>query len=339
MVRVVGPALEKLWGEPGWGAAVLFAIAQNLVLELALLPGEVYFEYFHEHAYGLSGYSALGYVWDTVKGTALNAAALAMLAFGLFGLARRVRRWWLLLGAAVGALLLVSAALDSYRSRLFFEQAPLPPGELRTRIVGLLAKAGIEFSDIRVEKTSRASKKLDAYFAGQGPTRAVVLNDVLLEKLSTEEILAAVAHEAGHVREPRWPGRLAAVAGGFALLFLIHQVLAWAARRRLYGSERYGDIRVLPLIGIVYFLVMFPVTPISHAFSRERERKADAFGIALTGNPAAFRSMLVKAARVNKMDPEPPRWFVLLHYGHPPIGERIADAEAAEKRLSVGGPP
>jgi STE24 endopeptidase len=35
--------------------------------------------------------------------------------------------------------------------------------------------------------------------------------------------------------------------------------------------------------------------------------------------------MLVKAARVNKMDPEPPRWVVLKGMSHPPIGERLAD--------------
>jgi STE24 endopeptidase len=35
--------------------------------------------------------------------------------------------------------------------------------------------------------------------------------------------------------------------------------------------------------------------------------------------------MLVKAARVNKMDPVPPRWIVIKGLTHPPIGERIAD--------------
>ena len=35
--------------------------------------------------------------------------------------------------------------------------------------------------------------------------------------------------------------------------------------------------------------------------------------------------MLVKAARVNKMDPEPPRWIVIKGLSHPPIGERISD--------------
>jgi len=41
----------------------------------------------------------------------------------------------------------------------------------------------------------------------------------------------------------------------------------------------------------------------------------------------AFRAMLVKAARTNKMDPDPPRWAVLHGMSHPPIGERIAALE------------
>ena len=61
-------------------------------------------------------------------------------------------------------------------------------------------------------------------------------------------------------------------------------------------------------------------------FSREgeRERAADRYALELTQDPAAFRRMLVKAARVNKMDPEPPRWAVLKGYSHPPLGERLA---------------
>jgi STE24 endopeptidase len=33
--------------------------------------------------------------------------------------------------------------------------------------------------------------------------------------------------------------------------------------------------------------------------------------------------MLVKAARINKMDPQPP-WWVEFEFSHPPIAERIA---------------
>jgi STE24 endopeptidase len=37
--------------------------------------------------------------------------------------------------------------------------------------------------------------------------------------------------------------------------------------------------------------------------------------------------MLRKAARVNKMDPSPPRWVVLRSWSHPPIMDRLAALE------------
>ncbi|MET0403246.1 MAG: peptidase M48, partial [Cystobacter sp.] len=50
----------------------------------------------------------------------------------------------------------------------------------------------------------------------------------------------------------------------------------------------------------------------------------DRYALALTQDPAAFRRMLVKAARVNKMDPDPPRWGGIKGHSHPPVSERLA---------------
>jgi STE24 endopeptidase len=188
----------------------------------------------------------------------------------------------------------------------------------------LMERAGIPFADVRVEETSVASRRVQAYFAGQGPTRTIVLNDVILKELSEEEILAAVAHEAGHVHEPKWPGRIASSLMLLALLFAIDRLLRVSAARGWFGTTRFADIRTLPLLSLLVFFVFLLGRPVAGAFSREREREADRYALRLTGDVESFRRMLVKAARVNKMDPEPPRWVVLKGMSHPPIGERLA---------------
>lgn len=322
--RVILQALDRIWGEPGWGAALLFALFVDFFIEAVHLPEDIYFDYVLEHRYGMSAYTPLRYAWDGLKGLAVSSTATAMLVLGLYGLARRVKRWWLVLGIPSALLLLVASALDPYRGQLYFEQRPLEPGPLRERITALMARAHVSFEDVRVEETSVASKRLQAYFAGQGPTRAIVLNDVIVKELTSEEILAAVAHEAGHVHEPKWPGRIAASLALIALLYLIDQLLRLAARRGWFGATRFADIRTLPLLWLLSFLVFFLSAPVSAAFSRERERAADRYALALTQDPAAFRRMLVKAARVNKMDPDPPRWAVLKGHSHPPVSERLA---------------
>ncbi|QSQ13486.1 M48 family metalloprotease [Myxococcus landrumensis] len=323
--RAFFQAMDRLWGEPGWGAAVIFALMTDLFVKLIYAPVDIWFAYTLEHRHGMSNYTPAAFAWDLFKGHLMGAFAIAALVIGMYGLARRTRHWWWVLGVPVAMLMLVSAALDPYRSRLYFEQQPLPPGTLRTRITELMTQADIPFSDVLVEKTSVASRRLQAYFAGQGPTRTIVLNDVIIQELSEEEVLAAVAHEAGHIHEPKWPGRIASSLALVALLFAIDRLLRRASARGWFGTTRFADIRTLPLLSLILFVVSLVGGPIAGTFSREREREADRFGLQLTHDTDAFRRMLVKAARVNKMDPEPPRWVVLKGMSHPPIAERLAN--------------
>jgi STE24 endopeptidase len=317
--------MDKMWGEPGWGTAVFFALCVDLSFKIALLPLNIYFDYIREHLYGMSNETPLTYTIDVLKGTAADAVSTSALVLGLYGLARFLpRRWWLVLGVPVSLVMLVSSAIDPYRGRMFYEQAPLEAGSLRTRITELMARANVTFADVVVEKTSVSSKRLQAYFAGQGPTRTIVLNDVILQSLTEDEILAAVAHEAGHADESKWPGRIGSSIAMVAFLFAVHQILRLAAARGWFGTTRFADIRTLPLLWLLLFVVMTSSAPISAANSREREREADRYALRLTHDPTTFRRMLVKATRVNKIDPEPPRWIVIKGMTHPPMGERIA---------------
>ncbi|MBL8955667.1 MAG: M48 family metalloprotease [Myxococcaceae bacterium] len=335
-VKPPSKVLAKVWLGDGWAAALLFSLAYFALMTLTALPVDVWFQ-LHEHAFGLSKYTPATYAIDYGKNLVLSIGAFSALTFGLFGLARRVRSWWVLLGAVGALVLLFSAALDPYRSRLYFEQKPLPPGELRERITTLMAKANIDFRDVLIEDNGRATVKLQAYFAGRGPTRTIVLNESLLKELSTDEILAAVAHEAGHVQESRWPGSIASAVTLFLFLFAVDVLLRWVAKRGFWGVTERADIRALPLVFVMFWLGTTLATPVSAAFSRERERKADAFGLELTRDREAFVSMLTKAARVNKMDPDPPRWVVLKGRTHPTIRERLEAVERWRPAKADGG--
>lgn len=313
----------RLWNGTGWSAALLFALLFFGLYTLLDLPADIWFGYFHEHSHGLSRATPVVFIVDMLKGKLLFAGAVGSLVFGLFGLARRTVHWWWLLGVTASVLMLVSTAIDPYRNRLYVEQTPLPAGALRERIVALMTKAGIDFRDVMVEHTASRTVRLQAYFAGTGPTRTIVLNDSLLAGLSEDEVLATVAHEAGHVNEPRWPGRIASALVLIAFLFAVERLFCRSAGRHWFGIEERADVRTLPVIVLLFTLGLMLGNPISGAVSREREYAADRYGIALTGDVAAFRSMLVKAARTNKMDPDPPRWAVLRGMSHPPIGERV----------------
>lgn len=337
--RVVLRALDVLWRGRGWGTALIFAFFTWLYLVIANVPTALYFEW-HERRFELSTYTNAAFAWDWTKGFLSTTVLRATLAFGMYGLARRLQHWWVPLGLSCGALMLVASAMDPYRGQMYFEQAPLQAGALRTRLEAVLEKAQVDYADIRVEKTSRASRKLQAYFAGQGPTRTIVLNDVALEQFTEDEVVAAVAHEAGHVQESKWANRVAAALALPAFLGFLAWLFKLAHQRRWWGVTSRADIRTLPMATFSIYLLLSVTAPITGYFSREREREADAAALALTGDAAAFRSMLVKACRVNKMDPDPPAWFVYRSGTHPPMVERIGFAErwAAERATPAAEP-
>lgn len=328
VLRAVPAALDRLWGDSGWGVALLFAFYDLMVGALIMLPLNIYFGYVLEHRHGLSNYTPLSFTWDYVKEMAGEVVATSALAFGLYGLARKLKNWWLVLGLIAGAFVMFAGAIvDPYRAQVQFDQTPLPPGPLRDRISETLKKADVDFRDVLVEKTSVATKKVQAYFAGQGPTRTIVLTDSLIAALNEDEIVSVIAHESGHVQENRWPGRVMSFFGVLAAMYFVHRLMAWSARRKFWGADQYADIRTLPMVSAVVLMVISYSAPIAGYFSRQRELRADRFGIELTNDPAAFQSMMIKVARVNKADPTPPWWVVWRGWSHPPVSERLQKAE------------
>ncbi len=329
--RIRVPALSRVWKGEGWAATVIFALLFFGFFALITVPIDVWFGFVREREFGLSQQSFGAFLLDGVKSQAIMVASVTALAFGLFGVARRTKRWWWLVGIAASLALVVSTALDPYRARLYVNQTSLPAGSLRTRLTSLLEGAAIPFGDILVVHTGEKSVRVQAAFAGTGPTRTILLTDTLLAAMSEVEIVAAVAHEAGHVSESRWPGRILTPLAVFALLGFVEWLFRRSTERGWFGITERGDVRVLPLLVLAFDLTTTVITPISAGLSRERESAADRFALQLTRDPVSLTSLLVKLGRINKVDPDPPRWYVLSGVSHPTILERV---EAIQKNAT-----
>lgn len=314
--------LERMWRGRGWAPALVFSLLLFTTFQVMDLPSDLWFGYVREHQYGLSTAPASLFARDLAKGFARSLLAVTALSFGLFGLARRLKSWWWMMGVVGSVAMLASVLLDPYRSRLYVEQVPLAQGPLRARITALMQQANVDFVEVLVERTASRNVRLHAYFAGSGPTRSIVLNDSMVQELSVDEVLAVVAHEAAHVHEPRWPNRVFAAAALVLFLLVVEALFRRSASRGWFGITTRGDIRVLPLVLLVFDVSMTVAGPVGAWRSRQSEAAADQYAVALTHDPAAFRAMLVKAARINKMDPDPP-WWVKWQRSHPPIATRI----------------
>jgi len=332
--RLAGGKLEgfrkvfaRVWKGPGLGAAFLFVVAVHLGFTALALPESVYFDFLREKREGLSTYTAGAFAYDWTKSTLVYGAVVAFAIVALYALMRRMpRRWSLVLGIAGASLMLVSAALDPYRDRLVYDYKPLAEGPVRSAVVAMLAKGGVPFQNVVVENLSHSTVRADAYFAGQGPTRLIVIGDTMLGAYTPSEVAVVVAHEMGHLRESVWLARVASALGLLLGVLLLDRLLRLCARRRWFGLRTPADVTGFLVMIFAFELVTWTVGPASAWRSRARESAADAYALQLTGDPQSFITMMTKLTAQNRADPVPAGWLEAIHASHPASARRIAMA-------------
>jgi STE24 endopeptidase len=259
---------------------------------------------------------------DLLKSAAIEAVLAGAAGSAAVAITRRYPRgWWLpaaggsvVFGAGLAAL--APVVLDP----VFNEFTPLPEGETRSDVLELARASGVKVGEVYSVDASRRTTAANAYVAGLGPTKRVVLFDTLLDRYSRDEVRVVVAHELAHVRNrdvPRGVIYAALVAPAAAL-----------AVQRVSGalSPERGTAGALPALALAAVLVGTPTGIIGNRLSRAIERRSDAYSLRLTGAPDAFISFERAIAVQNVADLEPPRWLTSLLATHPPTAERIGAA-------------
>ena len=285
---------------------------------------------------GLVTQSWTGYAGDVAKGEAIGAVlAGAGGALLMFGLRRFGSRWWV-----PGTVVVIAfGVLGSYASPvvldpLFNKFDKLPPGELRSDVLDLARRAGVDVGEVYEVDASRRTTASNAYVTGLGHTKRVVLYDNLMKDFSPAEVRLVVAHELGHVRHRDVPH-------GLLWLALVAPAGMWAAALLAERLVPRGApaMTAVPAVALAVGLVATPVTMISSQLSRAVERRADAFSLALTRDPESFIGFEKRIAVKNVADVEPPAWTTFLLASHPPTLERIGQGVAYQRLLERGAAP
>lgn len=275
-------------------------------------------------AVGLVTQSWRGWALDLLRAGAIETAFAGAAGAGTLALSRRwPRGWW---APAAGAAVLLGAGLSALApvllDPLFNDYTPLDDGDVRREVLALASAANVKVGQVLSVDASRRTTAANAYVAGLGPTKRVVLFDTLLERSQRDELRVVVAHELAHVRfrdVPRAVAFAALVAPASALAV---QRLSWALAPRQAGTAG-----ALPALALAASLLSAPVGALSSRLSRAVERRADRFSLELTGAPEAFVSFERRVALQNVADVDPPRWRAWLA-SHPPTLERIAMARS-----------
>jgi len=320
--------VARLAGGAGWGAipsGLLFFGILILAGRILSLPFEWYETFRLEERFGFNRTTVKLWIADMAKGLVL-AAVLGggLLAAVLFLLYEAGSYWWLICWAFLFLFSLVMNALYPVLiAPLFNKFTPLGEGSLRERVVALMERCGIRPRGVFVMDAGRRSKHTNAYFTGFGRAKRIVLFDTLLEKHGSDEILAVLAHEAGH-----WKRRhiLKGLALGQAASFALFAVTGWLVKWPLL-YDAFGFDGVLPhagllLAGIVYGPAAFLFQPLSAWLSRRHEYEADGFARD-EGFAEAMAEALIKLHVDNLANLKPHPAYVVFYYSHPPAAARI----------------
>ena len=196
------------------------------------------------------------------------------------------RRWWLYTAmAAVPFLCLTLLIAPVWIDPLFNTFGPMKNKALETRILQLADRAGIEGGRVYEVDKSTDTKTLNAYVAGVGGTKRIVLWDTIIARLDEPQLLFVMGHEMGHyVLNHIW--KLLAVFSVLiaVLLYAVHRTAGAVIARQhaRFGFTELSDVASLPLIMLLFSLAFLVVSPLALGITRHFEHEADRFGLEIT---------------------------------------------------------
>jgi STE24 endopeptidase len=270
---------------------------------------------------GLATQSWPDWVVDVLKAAGIGAVTAALGGLVAMVLVRRFpRHWWAPAAVLVVAYGFVTIWLYPILIDPVFNRFdPLPKGKLRSEVLQLADRAGVDVGQVYRVDASRRTSAANAYVIGLGHSKRVVLYDNLIEDFKPAEVRTVVAHELGHqkhddlVRGLAWLA-LVAPAGTF---------LAQALAERFAGRRPLGTPAALPAIALAIALASLGLSCASNALSRRVEASADSFALRMTRDPNDFIAFQHRISVQNVGDPDPPTLFHLLFDTHPTTLERI----------------
>jgi STE24 endopeptidase len=312
--------------------AIYFAIF-SVVTFLIDLPRAYYEEFAREHAYGLSNQTLSKWFGDSLKSLAVGTVMGALFLWVPYLLLRKSpRRWWLYTAmAAVPFLCLTLLIAPVWIDPLFNTFGPMKNKALEAKILQLADRAGIEGGRVYEVDKSADTNTLNAYVAGVGGTKRIVLWDTIIARLDEPQLLFVMGHEMGHyVLNHIWK-ELAIFSVLIAvLLYAVHRVAGVVIARQhpRFGFTELSDVASLPLILLLFSLASFVVSPLALGITRHFEHEADRFGLEITRTNRAAAQSFVRLQEDNLANPRP-HWIVrLLRASHPTLAERIEFANS-----------
>jgi len=296
------------------------------------IPFDLYSTFKIEKKYGFNTMTFKLWLIDFFKSVLISFVILAILVSLAFVVIKHIQHWWFFVWGAFFIFSIFMLYVSPYVIEpLFNKFEQLKEEELKNKLVAVMAKIGIKVSKVLKMDASKRTKHTNAYFSGIGKVKRIVLFDTLLEKISHDEILSIVAHEAGHWKRKHILKRILV----FELISLVGIYLAYLFSKSTFLFSTFGIIKrvgispelyipcLLLLVYFIFSLAMFLLMPLLNYWSRLHEKEADFFAVNLAETSEHLVNGLKKLSVDNLSNLHPYPLYSLFHYSHPPILERI----------------
>jgi Zn-dependent protease with chaperone function len=286
-----------------WVQGVIFFAAYLIIGALADLPLDWIGEHY-ERSYGISVQGWGGWLGDVGKTLGLTLAIGVPILLLFNWIVRRwPRRYWLGVWVVTLPILALLTFVEPLVVPLFFKQEPLAKNHaaLVAKLETVVVRTGIDIPPDRMYLLKARAKYtgINAFVAGMGATKRLVIWDTATDQLPDDEVLFVFGHESGHYVLHHIPKGFALSAVGlFFVYWACAAFAAWLVRRfgACWGltelrqadpgsssqpsvkapqlSSRTGFVVLLFSISIASFLL----EPVRSAVSRHFEHQADVYG-------------------------------------------------------------
>ena len=268
-----------------WVQGLVFFTAFFVISTLAGLPLDL-IGHHYERAYGIDVQGWASWSWDATKamGLTLLFGVPILLLFNWI-VRRWPRRYWLGAWVVTLPILVILIFVLPMVVPIFYKQEPLAKNHaaLISKLEAVTARTGINIPPDRMYlmKASEKTNGLNAFVAGIGATKRIVVWDTTAGRVPDDEVQFIFAHESGHYVLHHIPKELAGDSAGlFFVYWACAGFAAWLVRRAggSWGanelSSRTGFVVLLFAISIANLLL----DPAGNAFSRHFEHQADVYG-------------------------------------------------------------
>jgi len=289
------------------------------------LPFQLYSIFGIEAKYGFNKITPKTFITDAIKGSILATIIGGTLLTAVLWLYQKLESsFWIFAWALVsGFSLLMFMFGTTLILPLFNKLKPVEDGELKREIEKYCASQGYSLGRLFVMDGSKRSTKANAFFSGLGKSKTIVLFDTLIEKLSTKEIIAVLAHEIGHYKRKH---TLSMFIFSNIQTFATFALLGWLLGYPELSTALGADQQSFHLSALAFFILFTPLSIvlglINNSWSRHNEYQADTFAKE-TYEVAPMRSALKKISTDSLANLSPHPLYVAFNYTHPPLLQRL----------------